>query len=878
MAIPSEDWIAPKVVKPIRVFRQRAIILVSRSKSIRMEISMNSVDQKLSSSAASAVEVRRLLEENSRLRSLLAAHGIPIPEAAQPTLLHTHASESAPEALKLGIATAEQRIALFRSLFRGREDIYAIRWENNDGRTGYMPKADRDWKSYLSAKDEDRKKVDRLTRTYRPLTDDAIHGHLVGEETVGIYPLLQDETCWLLAVDFDKKAWQEDTASFLAACSELSVPAVLERSRSGKGGHVWIFFERAIPASTARTLGCAILTRTMESRHQLGLDSYDRLFPNQDTMPKGGFGNLIALPLQKLPRANNNSVFVDAEFRPYPDQWKFLASVKRMSADAVEAVVLEARSHGDLLGVRINSAEDEDVDPWALPPSKARSEREILGPFPARVEIIRSNLVYIEKNGLPSAMLNKLLRVAAFQNPEFYRAQAMRLPTFNKPRVIACGEDIAKHIALPRGCIAEVVKLIEAHRIEPVIRDERFAGHPIDVEFSGQLRPEQLDAAAAIAQYDDGILSAPTAFGKTALAAWMIAQRKVNALVLVHRQQLLDQWQIRLAMFLNLPAKSIGQIGGGKNDPSGFIDVAIIQSSHHKAGVKDFVAEYGQVIVDECHHLSAFTFEQVMKQVKAKYVLGLTATPERKDGHHPIIYMQCGPIRYKLSARSMTASSPFEHEVIPRLTEFCVPPEQADTSIQELYAGLVDDTARNELIVGDLLGAVQDGRSPLLLTARTEHLKHFETALDGRVENVFVLKGGMGKKQRRLIADAIAAVPEGEPRVILATGSYIGEGFDDARLDSLFLAMPISWKGTLQQYVGRLHRLHDAKRVVRVYDYVDSKVLMLARMFARRLKGYSAIGYRICDTPYLVLGTEQQTTGLKVKMPAAETLEEHGGI
>ena len=837
---------------------------------------MNSVDQELPSPIASALEVRRLVEENARLRSLLIAHGIPIPEAARPTLQPPQASHSALEARKPGIATAEQRIALFRSLFRGREDIYAIRWENNDGRSGYMPKADRDWKSYLSAKDEDRKKVDRLTRTYRPLTDDVIHGHLIGEQTVGVYPLLQDETCWLLAVDFDKNAWQEDTVAFLAACSELSVPAALERSRSGKGGHVWIFFERAIPASTARKLGCAILTRTMESRHQLGLDSYDRLFPNQDTMPKGGFGNLIALPLQKIPRANKNSVFVDAEFRPYPDQWEFLASVKRMSADAVEAVVLEAQKRGNLLGVRINNAEDEDIDPWALPPSKARAEREIPGPFPALVQIVRSNLVYVEKNGLPSAMLNRLLRLVAFQNPEFYKAQAMRLPTFNKPRVIACGEDLANYIALLRGCIAEVVQLFEAHRIKPVIRDERFAGYPIDVNFSGQLRPEQLDAAAAIAEYGDGILCAPTAFGKTALAAWMIAQRKVNTLVLVHRQQLLDQWQARLSMFLDLPAKSIGQIGGGKNDPSGCVDVAIIQSSHDKAGVKDFVAEYGQVIVDECHHLSAFTFEQVMKQVKAKYVLGLTATPERKDGHHPIIYMQCGPIRYKLSARSMTASSPFEHEVLPRLTEFCVPPEQADTTIQELYAGLVDDIPRNELIVGDLLRAVQDGCSPLLLTSRTEHLKYFETALDGKVENVFVLKGGMGKKQRRLIAEAIAAVPEGNPRVILATGSYIGEGFDDARLDSLFLAMPISWRGTLQQYVGRLHRLHDAKRVVRVYDYVDSKVLMLARMYAHRLKGYSAIGYRICNSSNEMFGAERQTT--VPNRLAADALEGRGGI
>lgn len=445
-------------------------------------------------------------------------------------------------------------------------------------------------------------------------------------------------------------------------------------------------------------------------------------------------------------------------------------------------------------------------------------------------------------------MLNRLLRLAAFQNPEFYKAQAMRLPTFNKPRVIACGEDLANHIALPRGCLAAVVELFEAHHIKPDIRDERCAGHAIDVEFSGQLRPSQKDAVSMIAEHDDGILCAPTAFGKTAVAAWLIAARRVNTLVLVHRQQLLDQWHARLAMFLNLPGKSIGQIGGGRNERRGTVDIAIIQSTHGKEGVKDFVAEYGHVIVDECHHLSAFTFEQVMKQVKAKYVLGLTATPERKDGHHPIIYMQCGPIRHKVSARSMAAVTPFEHEVIPRVTDFCLPSEQIDTTIQEVYAALADDRARNEMIVADLLRAVRDQRSPLLLTGRTDHLKYFEMALSGEVSNVFVLKGGMGKKQRQTIAEAIVAVPESEPRVILATGSYIGEGFDDARLDTLFLATPISWKGTLQQYVGRLHRLHDAKHVVRVYDYVDSQVPMLARMYARRLKGYGAIGYRIGAT------------------------------
>jgi hypothetical protein len=335
----------------------------------------------------------------------------------------------------------------------------------------------------------------------------------------------------------------------------------------------------------------------MEIRHQLGLESYDRFFPNQDTMPKGGLGNLIALPLQKIPRAEGNSVFVDSEFRPYPDQWAFLGSVERMSPDAVEAVVREAQKRGDLIGVRISIMDDAEQDPWALPPSQKRIDRPIPGPFPLAVQIVRANLLYIEKNGLPSAMLNRLLRLAAFQNPEFYKAQAMRLPTFNKPRVIACGEDLANHIALPRGCLAEVIELFEAHRIKPDIRDERCAGRAIDVEFCGQLRPSQEDAVSMIAEHDEGILCAPTAFGKTAVAAWLIAARRVNTLVLVHRQQLFDQWHARLAMFLNLTDKSIGQIGGGKSERSGTVDIAIIQSTHGKEGVKEFVVELGKSLL-----------------------------------------------------------------------------------------------------------------------------------------------------------------------------------------------------------------------------------------------------------------------------------------
>jgi superfamily II DNA or RNA helicase len=787
-------------------------------------------------------ECTRLREENVRLRQLLAEHHILIPPN-QPVNPGTAKSVLPLEDRK---ERARKRIALFRSLFLGREDVYARRWESPDGRSGYSPAAQKDWKAINRSRPEDRKKVDQKTRQYFPLTEAVIENHLLGNETIGVYPLLLDETCWFLAVDFDKKTWQEDSRAFMDTCQELNVPAALERSRSGNGGHVWIFFDSAIPATTARKLGCVILTRAMERRHQLGLDSYDRLFPSQDTMPKGGFGNLIALPLQGVPRKTGNSVFVDPGFQPYPDQWEFLSAIQRVPMEVAEQIVTEAQRRGDLIGVRISVVDDEyRQDPWTLPPSRKMLERPIQGPLPERVQIVRANLVYVEKKDLPSAMLNRLLCLAAFQNPEFYKAQKMRLSTYAKPRVIACGQDFPQHVALPRGCFPEVIWLLETHRVQPEVRDERFAGTAIEAEFRSELRPLQLEAASKIIQHDEGILCAPTAFGKTAVAAWLIAKRKVNTLVMVHRQQLLDQWHERLAMFLNLPEKSIGQIGGGKMDRTGLVDIAVTQSLYRKDEVKDFVAEYGQVIVDECHHISAFTFEQVMKQVKAKYVVGLTATPTRKDGHHPIIYMQCGPALFSMSARTMTETTPFEHRVIARHTEFRIAQEAADITIHDVYAALVNDAARNEMIAADLIRAVETGRSPLLLTGRTEHLKYFGAKLDNAVKHVFVLKGGMGKKQRRATAEALASVPEDEPRVIVATGSYIGEGFDDARLDTLFLAMPISWKGTLQQYVGRLHRLHDNKRVVQVYDYVDDFVPMLARMYERRLKGYSAIGYVI---------------------------------
>jgi len=687
-------------------------------------------------------------------------------------------------------------------------------------------------------------------RDLRPVTNEVILGHLLGKYTIGVYPLLLDETCWFLGVDFDKKGWQEDAAVFLKTCGEMGIPAALERSRSGKGGHVWMFFDCSVPASLARKFGCAILTRSMERRHQIGLDSYDRFFPSQDTMPKGGFGNLIALPLQRVPGEKGDSVFVNGEFEPYPDQWQFLSTIERIQLEKVESVVQEASRNGTILAVRISLA-DEGVggNPWTLPPSKKKKEKTIQGPFPETVRIVQGNLIYIEKNGLPPAMLNRLIRLAAFQNPEFYKAQAMRLSTFGKARIIGCAEDFPSHVGLPRGCLDDVLELIKTHKIKPELADERFEGTSINVIFKGELRPRQQEAAHLLFAHDHGILSAPTAFGKTVIAAWLIANRKVNTLVLVHRRQLMDQWRERLALFLGTPLEDIGQVSGGKKKVTGSIDISLIQSLNRKGEVKDMVAGYGQIIVDECHHIPAFTFEQVLKQVKAKYIVGLTATPIRKDGHHPIILMQCGPIRFRESPKKQAATRPFEHMVITRHTNFRITSESADVKIQDIYAALVLDKDRNELIFNDLLKALEMGRSPLLLTERVEHLEQFAAQLKGVAQNIIVLRGGMGSRQRKALADQIKAVPDSKERVIISTGRYIGEGFDDARLDTLFLAMPISWRGTLQQYVGRLHRLHDNKRVVQVYDYVDSHVPTLMRMYKKRLKGYEAIGYSMQDAP-----------------------------
>jgi superfamily II DNA or RNA helicase/very-short-patch-repair endonuclease len=742
---------------------------------------------------------------------------------------------------------------LFRSLFRGREDVYPHRFESRKtGKSGYAPACANEWVRGICEKPRI-KCADCPNRRFLQITDEVIGRHLSGRDdrgldfVMGVYAMLQDETCLFLAVDFDDENWRQDAAAFLETCRRLDVPAVVERSRSGNGGHVWFFFEEAIPASLARKLGSHILTETMERRPEVGFDSYDRLFPNQDTLPKGGFGNLIALPLQKLARQRGNTVFLDETFTPHADQWAFLASARRMSRAQVEARVRDAESKGRIIGVRMAKADEDDDDPWTAPPSRRRKEPSIPGPLPDTLDIVLGDQIYIAKENLVPGLRNRLLRLAAFQNPEFYRAQAMRLPTYDKPRVVSCAEDHPKHFALPRGCLDDVMETLGTLKIKPILRDERLIGAPLKVAFRGRLRPDQQAAAEALLAHDTGVLAATTAFGKTVVAAWLIAQRGVNTLILVHRQQLLEQWIERLSSFLNLPPKSIGRLGGGCKTLTGTLDVALMQSLVRKETVDDRLADYGHLIVDECHHISARSFELAARRAKAKFITGLSATVTRKDGHHPIIFMQCGPVRHRVDAKTQAAARPFQHHVLVRPTDFRAEASDPDprAEFQQLYEALWNSDKRNQMICADVVNALKEGRSPLVLTERREHLDRLAQLLSPAVPHLIVLQGGQTKKALATALAQLARIPETAGRAVLATGGYIGEGFDDPRLDTLFLALPVSWRGTIAQYVGRLHRLHEGKGEVRVYDYADLNVPMLSRMFDRRCRGYESLGYTI---------------------------------
>lgn len=801
-------------------------------------------------------ELSSLRKENEEIKALLLEHGLAYEakgDGKKGSIVSLYSPVQLPP-VKLGI---EERVALFRSLFRGREDVFARRWYNKtNGNCGYQPVCLNEWRRGVCDKRKFRC-AECPNRHFAPLGYEDIYRHLEGKDelardVVGLYALTLDNACAFLCTDFDDKScehgYKSDVQAFVGVCRDWGIPCSIERSRSGNGAHVWIFFEGTIPAWKARRLGNAILTEAMNRDGRLSFNSYDRFFPNQDLMPEGGFGNLVALPLQGKARKALNSVFVGDEFMAYKDQWAYLYQVRRMREDAAD-LLLSQHVTDDLSNLTTSS----EAKPWNVPVAQNVSAAD----FKGRVEIVKADKIYVPLASVSAKVVNHLKRIAAFKNPEFYQKQGMRMSTYGILRVISCSDISDEYIGLPRGCEEAVVKLLTQFDVRYSLVDKTNHGVPISVTFKGKEREEQLDAIEALLPYDYGVLHAATAFGKTVAAASMIARRKVNTLILVHTRALLGQWQEKLEEFLNIdyeepmePKKRgrkkvfspIGCLDSTKNTLHGIVDIALMQSCLEGGEVKPFVRDYGMVIVDECHHVSSVTFEKVMKQVRARYVYGLTATAIRKDGHQPIIFMQCGPIRFSVDARSQIEKQTFKRYLVPRFTSFRALCDDKK-SFAPIRQEIADDEVRNRLIVEDVRKVLDCGRTPLLLADLTAHVDTLARMLEPYCRNVICLTGTGSAKEKRDALQRLQDVADGEPLAIVATGKYVGEGFDYPRLDTLFLVSPISWKGRLQQYAGRLHRECEGKKDVRIYDYIDIHEPMCDNMYHKRLKGYASIGY-----------------------------------
>jgi superfamily II DNA or RNA helicase len=762
-------------------------------------------------------EVSRLRAENARLRDLLGldkrADRREL-EPWRPTLF------AVPDAKAHRVPSVDQnsseaeKIALFSCLFSGRTDVHAVRWENaRDGRSGWSP-----------AVEGGSRNAKRPDRRYVPLTDTVIDRHLSGEIHVGLYPLQRGDTCRLLACDFDGSGWALDALAFVDATREFGIPVALERSRSGDGAHVWIFFDGDVPAASARKIGVNALRRAMAARAEIDLLSYDRLFPAQDFLPKGSFGNLIALPLQGSCRKVGTTVFLDpTTLEPYGDQWAFLSGIERLGA---RAAVELAAALGEL---------------GAGPDTGAMLRPALGGPAPPEeVQAVAGAMVAIERIGVPPAILAGLKHLASLHNPEFYERERMRFSTWNTPRFVRCYHETLDRLMIPRGLREKASRIVADAGSRLVVTDRFSKDAEVNVRIVATLTPEQAQAVEALTRHDLGILVAPPGSGKTVVGCALIAHHRVPALILVDRKPLADQWRDRLVQHLGLGRKQIGQLGGGKRRTTGVVDIAMVQSLARQADLAELTSRYGLVIVDECHHVPAVMFERVVRQIAARRWAGLTATPYRRDGLQALMTMHTGPVRHTMATSGAPALRAMD--LVVHETDHAV--DDPGQHIQTTFRGLVEDRLRTAAICADIEMAAKAGRTCLVLTRWKEHLESITATLIPTGLEVLALHGQTGRKSTAAVIERLAS-SDARGSILVATAGLLGEGFDCPNLDTLFLAFPIKFKGSVVQYVGRILRPTDEKTRIEVHDYVDVLVPVLARMHDERRNAYVTLGFDI---------------------------------
>ncbi len=771
----------------------------------------------------------------------------------------------------------------FFSRFWGRQDVYAKRSVNRKtGKAGYYPQCVNFWKPECLLKQGTGKCTDCRYHEYKRVEKEAVLAHLKGEspngsDVLGIYPLLPNNTCRFLVYDFDDHEkgaenrdfanttdeWLDEIDAMRRICRICGIDPLVERSRSGKGAHIWIFFEKPIEARLVRKFGFALLDKGAESVNMKSFRYYDRMLPAQDTLPEGGLGNLIALPLQGRALLKGNSAFIDENNNAYPDQWSVLLSKPRLSEEYIRARIKEWSSALALS----DYSEADGEKPW-------KNKRDLFSPahVDGKVQITLSNGIYVKTDNLKPGIQNGIRRLAQFSNPVFYRNRAIGNSNFDTSPRIYLGKDLrdgdSGYIQIPRGLLEELESKLDKAGIGYEITDERCEGKSIDCHFNGELRPVQKTALAGLAAHDNGILHAATAFGKTVVCSALLAEKKVPTLIILESSALVEQWKESLDIFLGIDEElpkyatktgrvkqrkeTVGVLSGSRDSTTGIVDIAMAGSvlvyiwGTKSGGFSKLLDKYGMIICDECHHSASDTVSEILKYTSSRYVYGVTATPVRGDKLEKINYMLIGPVRYRYTTKEMSKEQGIGHYVIPRFTRTVYPkgeiPERMHPN--EAYELLRDNRSRDDLITNDVRDCISRGRCPVVLSRYRDHSERLYEMLSGTADHVFLLTGD-NKKEHSEILEKLKTVGTDESLILVATGQLIGEGFDYPRLDTLIMATPVSFRGVVEQYAGRLNRSFVTKKNVVIFDYVDSHIPMFSNMYSKRLKAYKQIGYDV---------------------------------